>query len=417
MDIPRKSAAKKRKVKRIVYALVLVVAVGAITLGVSKLKPAAPSADSKIMLLDTVKRGNMVVNVRGMGTLVPEEIRYVPAISLGRIEKRLAQPGAQVKADTVILELTNPEIQQAFIDAESQLRAASANLTTLKVQNQKQILDQEATLAQAKSDFNKAKMQYEVNEDLRKKDLKPKLEVELSRITAQDLESRVVLETKRLASNREEGVAKLAAEDEKVRQLKDAVQLKRKQMDALKVRAGIDGELQTVEVQVGQQVTLGQNLARVANPKRLKAELKVAETQATNIAIGQHVSIDTRNGIVQGKVIRIDPHVDNGTRTIDASLEGELPKGAVADMSVDGTIELARLENVLYIGRPVHGQENSTVGLFKIDPDGAGASRVQVKLGRSAVTTIVVLEGLNEGDRVILADTSQFDNNDRIRLD
>ncbi len=417
MDIPRKSAAKKRKVKRIVYALVLVVAVGAITLGVSRLKPAAPSADSKIMLPDTVKRGNMVVNVRGMGTLVPEEIRYVPAISLGRIEKRLAQPGAQVKADTVILELSNPEIQQAFIDAESQLRAAAANLTTLKVQTQKQILDQEATLAQAKSDFNKAKMQYEVNEDLRKKDLKPKLEVELSRIAAEDLESRVVLETKRLASNREEGVAKLAAEDEKVRQLKDGVQLKSTQLAALKVRAGIDGELQTVEVQVGQQVTLGQNLARVANPKRLKAELKVAETQATNIAIGQHVSIDTRNGIIQGKVIRIDPHVDNGTRTIDASLEGELPKGAVADMSVDGTIELARLENVLYIGRPVHGQENSTVGLFKIDPDGAGASRVQVKLGRSAVTTIVVLEGLNEGDRVILADTSQFDNNDRIRLD
>lgn len=397
--------------------LILLVAVGGITLGVSRLKPAAPSAERTIMLPDTVKRGNMVVNVRGMGTLVPEEIRYVPAISLGRIEKRLAQPGAQVKADTVILELTNPEIQQAYTDAESQLRAAAANLTTLKVQNQKQILDQEATLAQAKSDFNKAKMQYEVNDALGKQELKSRLEVQLSKIAADDLENRVVLETKRLASNREEGVAKLAAEDEKVRQLKDAVQLKRTQMDALKVRAGIDGELQTVEVQVGQQVTLGQNLARVANPKRLKAELKVAETQATNIAIGQHVSIDTRNGIIQGKVIRIDPHVDNGTRTIDASLEGDLPKGAVADMSVDGTIELARLENVLYIGRPVHGQENSTVGLFKIDPDGNGAARVQVKLGRSAVTTIVVLEGLNEGDRVILADTSQFDNNDRIRLD
>jgi HlyD family secretion protein len=369
------------------------------------------------MLPDTVKRGNMVVNVRGLGTLVPEEIRYVPAISLGRIEKRLAQPGAQVKTDTVILELSNPEIQQAFIDAESQLRAAAANLTTLKVQTQKQILDQEATLAQARSDFNKAKMQFEVNDSLGKNGLKSKLEVDLSKITAEDLESRVVLEIKRLASNRDEGTAKLAAEDEKVRQLKDAVQLKRKQLEALKVRAGIDGELQTVEVQVGQQVTLGQNLARVANPKRLKAELKVSETQATNIAIGQHVSIDTRNGIIPGKVIRIDPHVDNGTRTIDASLEGELPRGAVADMSVDGTIELARLENVLYIGRPVHGQENSTIGLFKIDPDGAGAARVQVKLGRSAVTTIVVLEGLNEGDRVILADTSQFDNSDRIRLD
>jgi len=390
---------------------------GAITVGVTRLKPAAPSALKEIMLLDTVRRGNMIVNVRGMGTLVPEEIRYVPAISLGRIEKRLAQPGAQVKADTVILELSNPEIQQAFIDAQSQLRAAAANLTTLKVQTQKQILDQEANLAQAKSDFNKAKMQFEVNDSLGKQGLKSMLEVQLSKITAEDLESRVALETKRLASNREEGVAKLAAEDEKVRQLKDAVQLKSTQLAALKVRAGIDGELQTVEVQVGQQVTLGQNLARVANPKRLKAELKVAETQAKDIAIGQHVSIDTRNGIIPGKVIRIDPHVDNGTRTIDASLEGELPRGAVADMSVDGTIELARLENVLYIGRPVHGQENSTVGLFKTDPDGAGAARVQVKLGRSSVTTIVVLEGLNEGDRVILSDTSQFDNNDRIRLD
>jgi HlyD family secretion protein len=322
-----------------------------------------------------------------------------------------------VKAETVILELTNPEIQQAFIDAESQLRAEQANLETLKVQTQKQILDQEATLAQAKSDFNKAKMQYEVNDELGKKDLKSKLEVQLSKIAAEDDESRVILETKRLASNHEEGKAKLAAEDEKVRQLKDAVQLKRTQLDALKVRAGIDGELQTVEVQVGQQVTLGQNLARVANPKRLKAELKVAETQTQYIQIGQHVSIDTRNGVVPGKVIRIDPHVDNGTRTIDASVEGDLPKSAVADSSVDGTIELERLENVLKIGRPVHGQENSTIGLFKIDPDGNGAERVQVKLGKGSVTEIEVLEGLREGDRVILADTSQFDNVNRIRLE
>jgi HlyD family secretion protein len=417
MDIPRKSAAKQRKIKRIVYALILVVVVGGITLGVTRLKPAAQSVSKDTMLGDTVKRGNMLRQVHGLGTLVPEEIRYVPAISLGRIEKRLAQPGAQVKADTVILELSNPEIQQAFIDAESQLRAAAANLTTLKVQNQKQILDQEANLAQAKSDFNKAKMQFEVNDSLGRSGLKSKLEVDLSRITAEDLDKRVGLETQRLASNREEGKAKLAAEDEKVRQLKDAVQLKSRQLAALKVRAGIDGELQTVEVQVGQQVTLGQNLARVANPKRLKAELKIAETQAKDIQLGQRVSIDTRNGVVPGKVIRVDPHVDNGTRTVDASLEGELPKGAVADLSVDGTIELERLENILYIGRPVHGQENSMVGLFKIDPDGAGAALVQVKLGRTSVTTIEVIDGLKEGDRVILSDTSQFDKTDRIRLD
>lgn len=417
MDIPRKSAAKKRKVKRIIYVLITLVAVVAITLAMRTLKPAAPSAPRDIMLLDTVKRGNMTVSVRGLGTLVPEEIRYVPAISLGRIEKRLAQPGAQVKAGTVILELTNPEIQQAFTDAESQLRAEGSNQMTLKVQTQKQILDQEATLAQARSDFNKAKMQFEVNDSLGKQGLKSQLEVQLSKIAAEDTESRVALEIKRLASNREEAKAKLSAEDEKVRQLKDAVELKRHQLDALKVRAGIDGELQTVEVQVGQQVTLGQNLARVANPRRLKAELKIAETQVKDIQLGQKVSIDTRNGIIPGRVIRIDPHVDNGTRTIDASLEGDLPKGAVADASVDGTIELARLENILYIGRPVHGQENSTVGLFKVDPDGNGAGRVQVKLGRSSVTTIEVMDGLKEGDRIILADTSQFDNSDRIRLD
>jgi len=351
-----------------------------------------------------------------MGTLVPEEIRYVPAISLGRIEKRLVQPGAQVKADTVLLELTNPEIQQAFVDAESQLRAADANLTTLRVQLGKQILDQEATLAQAKSDFNKAKMQFEVNDSLGKQGLKSSLEVQLSKIAAEDLENRVALETKRVAGSREEVKARLAAEDERVRQLKDAVQLKRTQLNALKVRAGIDGELQTVEVQVGQQVTLGQNLARVANPKRLKAELKVNETQAKDIQLGQRVSIDTRTGIVGGRVIRIDPSVQNGTRTVDSSLEGELPKGAVPDMSVDGTIELEKLENVLYVNRPVHGQENSTVGLFKVDPDRAGATRVQVKLGKTAVTTIEILEGLKEGDIIILSDTSQWDNADRIKF-
>jgi HlyD family secretion protein len=332
------------------------------------------------------------------------------------VEKRLAQPGAQVKADTVIMELTNPETQQAFIDAETQLRGSEANLTTLKVQLDKQILDQEATLAQAKSDFNKAKMQYEVNRALGEKDLKSKLEVELSRITAEDSEKRVELETKRLAASREEAKARLAAEDEKVRQLRDAVQLKRTQLNALKVRAGIDGELQTVAVQVGQQVTLGQELARVANPKRLKAELKVSETQAKDILLGQRVTIDTRMGIVQGRVIRIDPSVQNGTRTVDSSLEGELPKGAVPDMSVDGTIELERLDDILYVNRPVHGSENATVGLFKVDPDRAGATRVQVKLGRSAVNTIEIVDGLREGDIVILSDTSQWDNADRIRF-
>lgn len=416
MDIPRKSAAKKRRIKRILYALSAVIAVALITVGVSRLQPAAPSVEKDTLWRGTVTRGLMLRQVRGLGTLVPEEIRYVPAISQGRVEKRLVQPGAQVTAAQVLMELTNPEIEQAFVDAQTQLRGAEANLTTLKVQLDKQILDQEATLAQAKSDFNKAKMQFEVNDSLGKKDLKSKLEVDLSRITAADAESRVQLETKRLAGSRDEAKARLAAEDEKVRQLRDAVQLKHKQLEALKVRAGIDGELQTIAVQVGQQVTLGQELARVANPKRLKAELKIAETQAKDIQLGQAVTVDTRNGIIPGKVIRIDPSVQNGTRTVDASLEGELPKGAVPDLSVDGTIELEKLENILYVNRPVHGQENATVGIFKVDPDGAGATQVQVKLGRGSVTTIEVLDGLREGDVVILSDTSQWDSSPRIRI-
>jgi HlyD family secretion protein len=266
------------------------------------------------------------------------------------------------------------------------------------------------------SDFKKAKMQYEVNDSLAKQGLKSKLELQLSQIAAEDLDNRVTLEKKRLVGSREEAKARLAAEDEKVRQLRDAVQLKRKQLDALKVRAGIDGELQTVAVQVGQQVTLGQELARVANPRKLKAELKISETQAKDIQLGQPVSVDTRNGIIAGRVIRIDPSVQNGTRTVDASLEGELPKGAVPDLSVDGTIQLEKLDNILYVNRPVHGSENATVGIFKLDPDRAGAARVQVKLGRGSVTTIEVIDGLKEGDIVILSDTTQWDNNDRIRL-
>ncbi|PYT07328.1 MAG: RND transporter [Acidobacteria bacterium] len=416
MDIPRKSAAKKRRVKRILYSLAAVVAVALITVGVSRLKPAAPSVEGNILWKGTVARGTVPRNVRGLGTRVPEEIRYVPAITQGRIEKKLVQPGAQVKADTVLMELTNPETQQAFIDAESQLRGADANLTTLKVQMEKTILDQEASLAQVSSDFKKAKMQYEVNASLAKSGLKSNLEMRLSEIAAEDLENRVTLERKRLAGSREEAKARLAAEDEKVRQLRDAVQLKRKQLDALKVRAGIDGELQTIAVQVGQQVTLGQELARVANPRKLKAELKISETQAKDIQLGQPVSVDTRNGVIAGRVIRIDPSVQNGTRTVDASLEGDLPKGAVPDLSVDGTIQLEKLENILYVNRPVHGSENATVGIFKVDPDGAGAARVQVKLGRGSVTTIEVIDGLKEGDVVILSDTTQWDNNDRIRI-
>ncbi len=416
MDIPRKSASRKRRVKRILYALIAIIVLGGITVGVSRLKPAVPTVDDGTTWKGDVKRGSMLRQVRGLGTLVPEEIRYVPAISQGRVEKRLVQPGAAVQSGTLLIELSNPEVQQAALDAESQLRGADANLATLKVQLDKLILDQRATLAQVTSDYKKAQMQYEVNDSLGKSGLKSSLEVKLSEITASDLDSRRKLETQRLSASGEENKARLAAEEEKVRQLRDAVQLRRQQVDQLKVRAGINGVVQTIEVQVGQQVTPGANLARVANPLKLKAELKIAETQTKDIQIGQPVSVDTRNGVIPGKVIRIDPSVQNGTRTVDAELLGELPKGAVADLSVDGTIQLEKLDDILYVGRPVHGQENSTVGLFKLEEGGKTAVRVQVRLGRSSVNTIEVLDGLKEGDRVILSDTSAWDNADQIRL-
>jgi HlyD family secretion protein len=416
MDIPRKSASRKRRVKRILYALTAIIILAVITVGVSRLKPAVPTVDDGTTWKGDVKRGSMLRQVRGLGTLVPEEIRYVPAISQGRVEKRLVQPGAAVQSGTLLIELSNPEVQQAALDAESQLRGAEANLATLKVQLDKLILDQKATLAQVTSDYKKAQMQYEVNDSLGKSGLKSSLEVKLSEITASDLDSRRKLETQRLSASGEENKARLAAEEEKVRQLRDAVQLRRQQVDQLKVRAGIDGVVQTIEVQVGQQVTPGANLARVANPLKLKAELKIAETQTKDIQIGQPVAVDTRNGVIPGKVIRIDPSVQNGTRTVDAELLGELPKGAVADLSVDGTIQLEKLDDILYVGRPVHGQENSTVGLFKLEEGGKTAVRVQVRLGRSSVNTIEVLDGLKEGDRVILSDTSAWDNADQIRL-
>ncbi|HEX8185878.1 MAG TPA: HlyD family efflux transporter periplasmic adaptor subunit [Blastocatellia bacterium] len=418
MDVPRKSNKKKRQVKRILYALVAIIAIAGVTVAVSRLKPAAPSAEDNTLWKDTVKRGSMLRQVRGLGTLVPEEIRWVPAISQGRVEKKLVQVGAHVDAGTVLLELSNPEIEQAAVDAESQLRGAEANLATLKVQLQKSFLDQKAALAQVSSDFKKAKMQSEVIGSLGKQGLKSPLEVKLAEIASSDLELREKIEEQRVTATAEEAKAKLAAEQERVRQLRDAVALRRSQVEALKVRAGLDGVLQVIQVEVGQQVTLGQNLARVANPARLKAELKIAETQAKDITIGLPVSVDTRNGIIPGKVIRIDPASQNGTVTVDASLEpeGEMPKGVRPDLSVDGTIQLERLDNVLYVGRPVHGSENSTVGLFKVDPVAREAVRVTVRLGRSSVNTIEILDGLKEGDLIILSDTSQWDNSDRIRL-
>jgi HlyD family secretion protein len=416
MDIPRKSAARNRKIRRVIYGAVALIAVAAITMGVMRLKPAPPSVEAGQLWPDTVKRGQMIRNVHGLGTLVPEEIRWIPATSQGRVERRLAQAGAPVSPDTVLLELSNPELQQSMMESDSQLKSAEAAYENRKVELESTILNQKASAATVASDYSQAKLTAESNESLYKQGLLPDLQLKLSKTKAEELAARNDLEIKRLEINTVAVRTQLAVQQALLDQAKALAQLRRQQVDQLKVRAGISGVLQEMLVQVGQQVTPGTNLCRVADPKKLKAEIKVAETQAKDILIGQSVEVDTRNGVIGGSVMRIDPAVINGTRTVDVRLEGELPKGAVPDLSVDGTIELEKMNDVLYVGRPAFGQERATISLFKIDPDGKTAVRTQVKLGRMSVTSVEILEGLKVGDRVILSDTSQWDNTDRIRL-
>jgi HlyD family secretion protein len=398
------------------YVTIGLVAVGLITLGLSRLKPAAPTVDMAVVWPDTVKRGPMVRQVRGLGTLVPEDIRWIPATTQGRVESITLRPGTRVTPDSVILELTNPQVTQAAGDADLQLRAEQANLSNLKVQLQNDYLQQKAAAQTIESDYAQAKMQLDMNEALAKDKLVSDLVLRQSKVRADELNSRREIEQTRLKATQDTMQARLSVQQSKVAQMRALVALRHRELAELKVRAGFAGMLQLVPVERGAQVQPGEKLARVADPSRLKAELKVAETQAKDIQIGQSAEIDTRNGTVKGKVIRIDPSVINGTRTVDVSLDGDLPKGAVPDLSVDGTIELERLPDVLFMGRPAFGQEQSTVTLFKIDSDGTYANRTQVKLGVSSVSTVEVLSGLKVGDRVILSDMSQYDAYDRVKL-
>jgi HlyD family secretion protein len=416
MDIARPSNAKKKRIRQAIYAGVALLTVGLVTVGLSRLKPAAPTVERAVVWPDTVKRGPMVRQVRGLGTLTPEDIRWIPATTQGRVEKIILRPGTQVKSTDMILELTNPQLEQQLMDATLKLQAAEAGLANIKVQLNNDLLAQRATSANIEADYNKAKMQAQMNEALAKDQLVSKLVLEQSQVDADSLGVRNQISKDQLASKADSMRAQLAVQQSLVDQARALLQLTQQQRDELKVRAGLDGMLQLVPVEVGQQVAPGTNLARVANPSRLKAEIKIAETQAKDIQLGQKAEIDTRNGIVEGRVARIDPSVQNGTRTVDVTLTGALPKGAVPDLSVDGTIELERLNDVLFMGRPAFGQDQSVVGLFKIGPDGANAERTQVKLGRSSVNTIEVLSGLKVGDQVILSDMSAYDAYDRIRL-
>ena len=416
MDVARPSNARQKQLKRAGYIAAGLLIVAAVSVGLSRLRPAAPTVDSATLWPDTVKRGPMVRQVRGLGTLIPEDIRWIPATSQGRVERILLRPGTPVKAGNVILELSNPQLDQEAQDAELKVQSAEASLANLRVQVQNDLLQQKAAAAGIEADYNKARMQAEMNEALAKDQLVSELVLRQSKLDAGQLAIRRDIAQEQLASRAEASRAQLAVQQSAVDQARAVLQLKRRERDELNVRAGLDGMLQLVPVDVGQQVAPGTNLARVANPARLKAEIKVAETQAKDIQIGQAAQVDTRNGIVNGRVIRIDPSVQNGTRTVDVSLEGELPKGAVPDLSVDGTIELERLANVLYMGRPAFGQEQSTVGIFKVDPTGAEATRVQVTLGKSSVNTVEVVAGLQAGDKVILSDMSAWDAFERVRL-
>jgi HlyD family secretion protein len=416
MDIQRPSNAHAKKIHRIIYACIAIISVAGVSLGVTRLRPAAPSVDKATIWTDEVKRGPMLRDVHGLGTLVPEDIRWIPAQTDSRVDRILIHPGAIVQPSSVILELTNPELQRDVLDAEYQLKAAQADYENLKVQVNSELLNQRATTAQVRSDFEQAKIQHEVDEKLLAEGISAQVTAQLSKVKMEQLAIRLQLEEDRTRNATDSSKARLMAQQAHIDQQRALHDLKHSQLDALYVRAGIQGVLQVVPVEVGQHVTPGTNLARVADPKRLKAEIKIAETQAKDVAIGQAASIDTRNGIVKGVVSRIDPSVQNGTVSVDVQIIDPLPVGARPDLSVDGAIELEKLRDVLYVGRPVHGQSDSTVGLFKLVDDGSEATRVNVKLGKSSVNSIEILQGLKVGDKVILSDMSAWDTVDRIRL-
>ena len=418
MDIQRPSNARAKKIRRIIYAAVAFLLIGGVSYGLSRLRPAAPTVDRATIWPDEVKRGPMLREVRGLGTLVPEDIRWIPAQTNATVERIVLRPGAIVHPNSVILELSDPQLQRDLLDAEYQLKGAEADFANLKVQVNSQLMNQKSTEASVRSDYEQARLQHEVDVKLLKEGIQSSHIEDLSKVKEEQLAIRLQLEAERTRVATDSAAAQLAAQEAKVEQQHALYNLKKSQYDAMHLRAGIEGVLQLVPVEEGQQVTPGTNLARVADPNKLKAEIKIPETQAKDVRIGQKATIDTRNGIVDGHVSRIDPSVQNGTVTVDVSVDKPFPPGcgARADLSVDGTIALGNLKDVLYVGRPVNGQADSTIGIFKLVGDGSEAVRVNVKLGRSSVNTIEIRDGLKVGDKVILSDMSQWDAFDRIRL-
>ena len=419
MDIARPEFKQQKRKRQIIGGVVGLLCLTALAVAVSRLKPAAPEVERSTVWTDTVKRGPMLRQVRGIGSLIPSQefTRQIPAETEATVVRILKLPGSQVKADTVLMEMSNPQVEQAAIDARLQLKAAEAEYQSLRVTLQSNLMNQKAGAATVSSDFTQAKLQADTDKALYDLGVISGMAYKNSKSRADELTTRNNTEGERLDINQKAIESQLAQQQAKVDQMRVLAELKQKQLDALKVRAGIEGVLVDLPLQVGQHVTPGTMLAKVVQPDHLIAELKVAETQARDVQIGEPALIDTHNGTVPGQVMRVDPAVQNGTVTVDVRITGELPKGARPDLSVEGTIDLERLENVLFVGRPAFGQEDSTISLFKLDADSKGGVRVPVKVGRASVNSIQVIEGLHEGDTVILSDMSRYDNTDRIRLE
>lgn len=416
MDIARPELRRKARIRRAVYIAVPALVVAVVVGGLAALKPAAPTVDRLTIWTDTVKRGSMLREVRGLGTLMPETVWVIPAATDGRVEKRNLLPGTPAKADTILLELDNPELRQQALDALYQLRGAQASYKQTKAQLENQLMDKRTQAAAISSQYRTAEMQKEAFERLGKLGLKADIDVRTAEVQAEELAKQNDLAQQEVSTFENSINDQLAVQQATIDQKKALSELKQSEVDQLNVRAGVNGILQELDVDVGQQVTQGTPLAKVSQPTHLKASLQIAETQAKDIQIGQTASIDTHNGTIPGHVMRIDPSVANGTRTVDVELDGPLPPGAVPDLSVEGTIEIERLPDVLYVGRPVHADSNSTISLFKIEDGGSEAVRVPVEVGSESVNLVEIRKGLRVGDSVILSDMSAWDNYDRVRL-
>jgi HlyD family secretion protein len=400
-----------------IYGGIALVAVAGMTLGLRSLKPAAPEVDRAAVWIDSVQKGPLVIEVRGPGTLVPERIRYISAITAGRVERRLAEPGQAVEAETVLLELSNPDVQLEALESERQLTVAQADRVNLGANLETQRLNQEGAVAAAKAAYLDAQRTAEASAGLAEKELISEIEAGRARDRVEELETRYKVEEQRLAVMVGAADSQLSLQQAQVGRLRDVTNFQRSRVRSMVVKAGASGVLQELPLEVGQWAQSGATLARLVEPGKLKAVLRIPETQAKDVAIGQPATIDTRNGLAKGKVSRIDPAVQNGTVTVDVSLEGELPRGARPDLSVDGTIEVERLDDVLHVGRPAYGQANSAVGLFKLIGDGTEAVRVNVRLGRTSVNTVEILGGLQPGEKVIISDMSRWDQYERVSVE